>query len=183
MSVDIGSRIKEIRKSQRITLKALSQAAGLSESYLSQVERGVCAASVSSLEKIAEVLKINMDVLVQEEQEIPTAARRYSYSCPSGENFYYKRLSDNADGKRIDCCQITMLPGHAERKYPLEESGFLYVLSGYLNIGLNGAEECLYPGDSICYHPSMRLSCWNNSPFLTEFLRVTYLNNAVMEET
>lgn len=182
MGVDIGSRIKEIRKSQRITLKELSQAAGLSESYLSQVERGVCAASVSSLEKIAEVLKTNMDVLVQEEQEIHTAARRYSYSCPSGESYYYKSLSDNADGKRINCRQITMLPGHADRKYFFEDSGFLYILSGYLNIYLNQEEECLYPGDSICYDPSMKLACWNDSPYLTTFLHVTYLNTEVMEE-
>ena len=64
MGREVGSRIREVRKSQNITLKTISQATGLSESYLSQVERGTCAASVSSLKKIAKVLKTDMDVFL-----------------------------------------------------------------------------------------------------------------------
>ena len=93
MSVDIGGRIREIRKSQKITLKALSQATGLSESYLSQVERGGCAPSVSSLEKISEVLNINMDVLVLEDQTFQTALCEQPYSCPDGVPYFLKQLN------------------------------------------------------------------------------------------
>ena len=157
MSVDIGGRIREIRKSQKITLKALSQATGLSESYLSQVERGGCAPSVSSLEKISEVLNINMDVLVLEDQTFQTALCEQPYSCPDGVPYFLKQLSNNDDGKRIKCEQVTILPKHINWEFPLNSEGFIYILSGYLTIELNGNDDFLFPGDSLYHDKTMNV--------------------------
>lgn len=175
MEVDIGRRIKEVRKSQKVTLKAISEATGLSESYLSQVERGVCAASVSSLAKIAEALKTNPEVFLSEEPDIRSVLYEDTYVCPAGVSYYYKVLSVNRDGKRIFCRQVTMLPHREKETFPLEKRGFIYILSGYLDIDLNGAREQLFPGDSLCYDETMEVACRNTSPYLVTFLYVTYL--------
>jgi transcriptional regulator with XRE-family HTH domain len=52
----IGTRIKDLRIQQRITLKELAKRTGLTTSFLSQLERDLTSPSVSSLEKIAQAL-------------------------------------------------------------------------------------------------------------------------------
>jgi transcriptional regulator with XRE-family HTH domain len=58
--VDVGERLRAIRKLRRITLRTVAERAGLSESFLSQVERGRANASVASLKRIAAALGVNV---------------------------------------------------------------------------------------------------------------------------
>ena len=58
----IGSRLKELRKQQKMTLKELAEGAGVSISFLSQVERGKSSVTLESLRKISEVLGVNPSV-------------------------------------------------------------------------------------------------------------------------
>jgi transcriptional regulator with XRE-family HTH domain len=59
-SVDVGERLRAIRTLRRVTLKTLAERAELSESFLSQVERGRANASVASLKRIAAALGVNV---------------------------------------------------------------------------------------------------------------------------
>jgi transcriptional regulator with XRE-family HTH domain len=59
-SVDVGERLRAIRKLRRVTLKTVAERADLSESFLSQVERGRANASVASLKRIAAALGVNV---------------------------------------------------------------------------------------------------------------------------
>jgi transcriptional regulator with XRE-family HTH domain len=59
-SVDVGERLRAIRKLRRVTLKTVADRADLSESFLSQVERGRANASVASLKRIAAALGVNV---------------------------------------------------------------------------------------------------------------------------
>jgi len=58
--VDVGERLRAIRTLRRATLKTVADRAGLSESFLSQVERGQANASVASLKRIAAALGVNV---------------------------------------------------------------------------------------------------------------------------
>jgi transcriptional regulator with XRE-family HTH domain len=58
--VDVGERLRAIRKLRRITLKTVADRAELSESFLSQLERGRANASVASLKRIAAALGVNV---------------------------------------------------------------------------------------------------------------------------
>ncbi|MGH3066700.1 MAG: helix-turn-helix domain-containing protein [Gaiellaceae bacterium] len=58
--VDIGERLRAIRRVRRATLKTVADRAKLSESFLSQVERGRANASVASLKRIAAALGVNV---------------------------------------------------------------------------------------------------------------------------
>jgi transcriptional regulator with XRE-family HTH domain len=59
-SVDVGERLRAIRKLRRVTLRTVADRAELSESFLSQVERGRANASVASLKRIAAALGVNV---------------------------------------------------------------------------------------------------------------------------
>jgi transcriptional regulator with XRE-family HTH domain len=63
--VDIGERLRAIRTLRRITLRTVAERAELSESFLSQVERGRANASVASLKRIAGALGVNVSDLFE----------------------------------------------------------------------------------------------------------------------
>ena len=58
--VDVGERLRAIRRLRRATLKTVADRAELSESFLSQVERGRANASIASLKRIAAALGVNV---------------------------------------------------------------------------------------------------------------------------
>jgi transcriptional regulator with XRE-family HTH domain len=63
--VDVGQGLRAIRVARRRTLREVAESAGLSESFLSQVERGRSSASIASLRRIAEALGVSMADLFQ----------------------------------------------------------------------------------------------------------------------
>jgi transcriptional regulator with XRE-family HTH domain len=73
----IGERLRAIRRLRRQTLREVAERAGLSESFLSQVERGRTNVSVSSLQRIAAALGIEVsDVFTRDGGGRPTILRR-----------------------------------------------------------------------------------------------------------
>jgi transcriptional regulator with XRE-family HTH domain len=58
--VDVGERLRAIRRRRRVTLRTVAERADLSESFLSQVERGRANASVASLKRIAAALGVSV---------------------------------------------------------------------------------------------------------------------------
>jgi transcriptional regulator with XRE-family HTH domain len=75
--VDVGERLRQIRSRRRQTLREVAERAGLSESFLSQVERGRASASVASLRRIADALGIAISDLFQPvEASRPRVLRR-----------------------------------------------------------------------------------------------------------
>lgn len=65
----IGRRIREERSRQRITQEKLAELAGLNESYIGQIERGIKNPSLESIIKIANVLGATVDHLLRDVTE------------------------------------------------------------------------------------------------------------------
>ena len=59
----IGSYIREQREQARISVRQLAQAAGVSNPYLSQIERGLRRPSADILQQIAKGLRISAEAL------------------------------------------------------------------------------------------------------------------------
>jgi transcriptional regulator with XRE-family HTH domain len=60
---DLGSFIREQRSSARLSLRRLSELAGISNPYLSQIERGLRRPSAEILQQIAKALRISAETL------------------------------------------------------------------------------------------------------------------------
>ena len=60
---DVGRFIREQRESARINLRKLSDLAGISNPYLSQIERGLRKPSAEILQQIAKALSISAETL------------------------------------------------------------------------------------------------------------------------
>ena len=60
---DLGSFIREQRGTARLSLRRLSELAGISNPYLSQIERGLRRPSAEILQQIAKALRISAETL------------------------------------------------------------------------------------------------------------------------
>ena len=63
MVLRVSERLKEMRKSKGLTQKELADKAGVSESYICQIENGKMV-SLTKLDKLAEVLGCKVKDLV-----------------------------------------------------------------------------------------------------------------------
>lgn len=60
---DVGSFIRQQRESARKSVRDLARAAGMSNPYLSQIERGIRRPSAEILQRIARALEISSETL------------------------------------------------------------------------------------------------------------------------
>ena len=65
----LGQRIASLRKGRKLTQEQLAEAVGCSVEFISLVERGVNAPSVSGLEKFAKILKVEVRELFTFEEK------------------------------------------------------------------------------------------------------------------
>ncbi|HVB00922.1 MAG TPA: cupin domain-containing protein [Acidimicrobiales bacterium] len=63
---DVGQRLRRIRLARKLTLSKVAMSAGISEGFLSQIERGVGNASIATLRSVAGVLGVEMRDLFDE---------------------------------------------------------------------------------------------------------------------
>lgn len=80
---NIGSRVKSLRTSRKITQEALSREIGVNRSLISKIEKGHSSGSLPTLEKLAAALGVSMADLVSDRPECgkPGAARRRKDRC------------------------------------------------------------------------------------------------------
>ena len=60
---DVGNYIREQRHAAQVSMRQLAKAAGVSNPYLSQVERGLRKPSAEILQQIAKALRISAETL------------------------------------------------------------------------------------------------------------------------
>ena len=68
--ISIGRRICYYRKLRRMTQSDFSEKLGVSESYISQVERGITKVSLTRLDLIAEALEIDISLLLSDRVDV-----------------------------------------------------------------------------------------------------------------
>ena len=59
-SVDVGSRLRDLREAQNISMRTLATKSGLSANALSMIERGKTSPSVSTLYKLSDALGVSI---------------------------------------------------------------------------------------------------------------------------
>ncbi len=152
----LGAKIRALRKERGLTLKVLAQLSGLSHPFLSQVERGLARPSMSSLHQISEALGTNASWLLagSENTREATVVRASDTSVvPASE------LGDMDGVRRVVApeaspFQVVEFSGAPDefREYWVHD-GFetIYVISGVVDVDLDGEIFRLGPCDSISY--------------------------------
>ncbi|MFJ8065515.1 helix-turn-helix domain-containing protein [Psychrobacillus sp. NPDC096426] len=155
---EIGKRIRYLRRLQGLTSDELAKLAGVSQSMISQIERGLVSPSLETLWKLSHSLKVQIFSFFETEVTTAVSITR------AGESNVVKRVRPNVSyellspstGKQMSFFKMIVEPGEdLETPYLFhggEECGM--ILSGCLRLELEGECHTLCKGDSIYFDSS-----------------------------
>lgn len=173
---NFGKKIRSMRKARGMTLAELGEAAGVSASYVSQIERGLCSVSLASLEQIAKSLGVSAKYFFYDDDEyIGSLANLASnYVCPSDQQYFYRIISNDVGGKKIRVYEVSILPCIDDKSLDIRGTGFLHILSGILTLEFNGETERMFHGDSLFCDGTINYRFFNRSNRLVNLLYVSF---------
>jgi transcriptional regulator with XRE-family HTH domain len=156
--VDVGERLRVIRRLRRCTLRTVAQRAGLSESFLSQIERGRASASIASLRRIAEALGVSVaDLFEPSGPPRPRVLRRDERPALAFGVLGRKLLLTPRPLHHLEVFVGELDPGGSTGAEPYahgDSEELFVVLSGTVQLELGGELHELGCGDSIDYRSS-----------------------------
>lgn len=168
----LGRRLRERRKFLKLTLQDVADRAGLSVGFISQIERGIAAPSLSSLASVSRVLGTDVrEFLAQPSGEHSATRRDQRHVYAIGQNsLTYERLSASFPGNVLRSVIIHEPPGH--RSEPIQHDGeeIFFILGGSLTVEVEGSRTVLEAGDSIHFASTRRHSTWNHTETNTTIL-------------
>ncbi|MBG0763433.1 MAG: helix-turn-helix transcriptional regulator [Tissierellales bacterium] len=175
---DFGDKINKLRKEKNMTLKDLSEKCNLSVAFLSQIERGLAAPAIVSLDTIAEALDVDFSYffnMPRKEKKIVNRSYNNNPLVIDHSNFIYNELSTHLKNRKMEAMHVTILPGK-EENYPAvgEHKGeeFIYVIEGLVTLIYGEQEMDLYPGDSAHYNSNVPHSWRNNTNKIAKLISV-----------
>lgn len=171
-----GKRIREVRKSKNISIVELAKMVGVSKSLISQVERGDVFPSLSTLEKIAVALEVDITQFFKIESAPPFSEteivvrenKRKKITLPNS-SMVYNMLTPNLR-KSLEFLLIEVPPYSAKEaeeeeieifKHDGEE--YFFVVEGQLELAIEEQRYLLNAGDSGCFDSSLAHVWRNNS--------------------
>jgi transcriptional regulator with XRE-family HTH domain len=156
--VDVGERLRALRRSRRATLRTVAERSGLSESFLSQVERGRSSASIESLRRVADALGVSMaDLFEPGGLPGPRVLRRDERPALSFGVLGKKLLLTPRPLHHLEVFAGELEVGGSTGTEPYahgDSEELFVVLSGTVQLELAGELFDLEPGDSIDYRSS-----------------------------
>lgn len=157
---EMGGRLRTIRRRRQATLRAVADRAGISESFLSQVERGVASPSVASLQRIAGALNVSVADLFEPDgfRSQPRVLRKESRPMLALGTRGRKFLLTPRPLENLEIFIGELQPGGATAESPYmhgDSEELVLVLSGTVELQLEDRVFELGPGDSIDYRSSV----------------------------
>ena len=158
--IDVGERLRAIRHLRRATLKTVAERADLSESFLSQIERGKASASIASLTRIAAALGVSVADLFESHSSRahPRVLRRGSRPALAFGNLGRKYLLTPRPLENLEVFTAELDPGGSTGDEPYthgDSEELVLVLSGRIHLQLGERLYELEQGDSIDYRSSI----------------------------
>ncbi|ORW18758.1 hypothetical protein AWC19_18440 [Mycobacterium palustre] len=173
----MGGRIKQLRRRRNVTLRELAAAAGVSESFVSQVERGVANPSMATLSRIAEALNTSLSSLfvgVESTGGVVRAGARKRMAHPAGTVEDYLLTPESAKTMQIIYSVVAEGEGSGSEPYAHgAEEECVVVISGQLEVGVDDQLHLLHTGDALTFDPKSPHSYRNPGPGTTTSLWVT----------
>jgi transcriptional regulator with XRE-family HTH domain len=152
----IGSRLRSARIGAGATLASVAHQAGLSESFLSRLERGQAVASIANLIQLAEALGLGLHELFRSDSA-PARTRVAVHRGGAGglkdvaaTGYRFRHLGGGAPLDRLEVFHLVFPRAKgmsATVSHPGQEH--CYVLSGEVLFHVDGVAHRLKPGDGI----------------------------------
>jgi transcriptional regulator with XRE-family HTH domain len=166
VGIDLGARIRSRRRARRATLRELAAEAGVTESFLSQVERGVASPSIASVQRIARALDTSIAELFAADERAGTVVRADDRRkiVYQGLGAVDEFLTRGTDG-RLQVIYSTIQPGGGtgDEAYTHDsDEEVVVVLEGVLDLWVGPEHYRLETGDAVTH--SSRVPHRNSNP-------------------
>lgn len=183
--MNLGERIRTLRKQKKITLVELSKMTGVAQASLSRIETGIMNGTVESHRKIAEALGMSLSEMYT---GIDPKLSEISYTS---NDLIKKEAEVKGDNVRIELLTTQMttrkfapilisIPQGASITYEKLERGtdkFLWVQSGTIMITLNNNDYTLNQNETIYFDASFSHIIKNTGIQEAQILSVTSPSN------
>lgn len=159
----LGVRMKLARQMRGMTLKAVADAAGCSESLLSKIENGKASPSLPMLHKVVQVLETNIGWMFEEvdgeEGIIFRAGARPLIALDPlrrGEGISLERVIPYSPGHMLQC-NIHHVDADGASAGPIQHSGeeVGYLIAGEIELIVDEKTYKLSPGDSFVFRSEL----------------------------
>jgi uncharacterized cupin superfamily protein len=152
--VQIGERLRVLRKARGISVRTLAAETSFSASFISQIENGQASPSIASLERIAEVLGATLGgffspqsthttriIRVGERQELTSSWSRGKIEA----------LGPTDGPSRLEVVLITLSPGgrSGSRHHANRREQFVMIIDGTITLLLESETHRLKRGDAV----------------------------------
>ena len=129
--MDIGGRIKHLRKQKGLTLEELASRSELSKGFLSQLERNLTSPSLVTLDNILEALGMSLSEFFKEENDDRIVFRDADFYVDTKEEHTIKWIVPNAQKHSMEPILLELPPGGKSFEMsPTIGEEFAYVLEG-----------------------------------------------------
>jgi transcriptional regulator with XRE-family HTH domain len=155
--VELGERIRAIRQLRRRTLKEIATAAGISESFLSQLERGRTNATIATLQRLATALGIEVSDLFSTGSSRPRVIRRDAREFVAWGSQGRKALLTPKPFHSLEVVVARFEPGGSTGDEPYthgDSEELLIVVEGSVHVQLGTEIHDVTAGDSVHYRSS-----------------------------
>jgi transcriptional regulator with XRE-family HTH domain len=125
----VGQKLREIRTSQGLSLRALAELSGLNVNTLSLVENGKSSPSVSTLQQMAQALKVPISAFFESEPQEQKVVFTPANLRPQT-NFGSTRLENlgkDLAGNRVQPFIVVLQPGKGSGDREIVHTGYEFV--------------------------------------------------------
>lgn len=172
---EIGATLRQLRHAQGMSLQELATQSGVSVGMISQIERDKANPSMRVLAAIRRALNIPIQAMfgeeeagasdLQEEQGDPPFVRRADRRPVIDIGPLQKELLTSGGNHNLQIMILNIAPGGSSGKtalsYPAEKGGL--VLTGEVQLTVDGQEACLKTGDSFVFDSALSHSLSNTT--------------------
>ena len=159
--VDVGENIRRIRKERHLSLKHLSEASGLTVSYLSKTELNKVNPSINTLFKIAQALGVSIAAITADSSDVHLVrSNERRVRINPGSEVRYEILME---GHKMMVMVCTLGPGDQSGEEQFEHSGeaCAYVVKGAVVLSVCDRKYELNEGDALSFSCTLPHRFWN----------------------
>ncbi|MBK8021015.1 MAG: helix-turn-helix transcriptional regulator [Chloroflexi bacterium] len=154
---DVGQRIRLLRETQRLSLRAVAERCGLSINAISRIERGENSPTVASLHLLATALNVPITEFFRDDADCTTIYVKREHRLRS------RRVGMDIESLGIGLCNqqlepflVTVQPGTGVDTPPITHAGqeFTFCVEGSIEYQIGADTYALDQGDSLLFEAS-----------------------------
>ena len=161
----VGQRVRDLRRRQGLTQRALAQACDLSANAIGLIERGESSPSVSTLHRLALALEVPIaELFTETEAQTVVLTKSGQRSQAHRDQIQMENLAEGLSEQCMEPFLVTLQPGAGTGADPVVHLGeeLVFCLEGEIEYRVAGNAYQLEAGDSLMFQANQP-HCWCNS--------------------